>query len=225
MRVDDATAALADTSRRLRYARGHRAIWLAVALIVLGLAAVLVALIGMRAEAAGRDQQQDGEIAALAQLADSNAEAAQQLATQVQELGGTPEVVVPVPGERGPRGEPGEPGPAGPAGAPGSTGSPGLAGPTGPPGPPGENGQDGEPGAPGRDGAPGPSGPTGPPGPAGAPGPPGSAGPPPAGWTWTDALGRTQWCTRDTTSPDTAPTYRCTTDTSPVVRRAYATRS
>lgn len=222
MRVDDACTALAGTSRRLRYAPGHRAIWLAVALMLLGLVVVLVAVIGMRAEAAGRDQQQDGEIFALAQLADSNAQAAQRLATQVEELGGTPEVVVPVPGERGPRGEPGEQGPAGPAGPagmPGPTGSAGLAGPTGPVGPPGVDGQAGPPG---RDGAPGPTGATGPPGPTGAPG---ATGAPPAGWTWTDAFGRTQWCARDTTSPDTAPTYRCTTDPSPVMRRAYSTRS
>lgn len=54
----------------------------------------------------------------------------------------------------------------------------------------------------------GPPGPVGPAGPSGAQGPPGS---PPAGWTWTDELGRTYQCARDPESSDTSPTYTCTT--------------
>lgn len=50
--------------------------------------------------------------------------------------------------------------------------------------------------------------PAGPPGPAGPQGP---AGSPPASWTWTDTLGRTYECKRDANSPDTGPTYTCTT--------------
>jgi hypothetical protein len=37
----------------------------------------------------------------------------------------------------------------------------------------------------------------------------GTDGQPPAGWTWTDEAGRTQSCTRDADSPDTAPIYTC----------------
>lgn len=53
-----------------------------------------------------------------------------------------------------------------------------------------------------------PAGPPGPTGPQGVQGPPGS---PPAGWTWTDELGRTYHCQRDPSSPDSAPTYTCST--------------
>ncbi|MBK1785144.1 hypothetical protein [Prauserella cavernicola] len=38
----------------------------------------------------------------------------------------------------------------------------------------------------------------------------GADGKPVASWTFVDSLGRTQQCTRDTGSPDTAPTYTCT---------------
>jgi hypothetical protein len=51
--------------------------------------------------------------------------------------------------------------------------------------------------------------PAGPPGPAGPAGPPGADGKPPAGWTWTDVVGRTYECRRDPSSPDSAPTYTC----------------
>jgi hypothetical protein len=51
--------------------------------------------------------------------------------------------------------------------------------------------------------------PAGPPGPTGPQGLPGTAGQPPAGWTWTDTLGRTYQCTRDPKSPDSSPTYSC----------------
>lgn len=122
------------------------------------------------------------------------------------------------------------PGPAGPAGAPGSSGAPGPSGPPGPPGPsgipgpPGEPGADGQPppclaeagqcvGPQGSTGSPGPAGPQGEPGPAGPqgePGAPGAPGSPPASFTFIDADGRAQTCTRDPGSPDTAATYTCT---------------
>lgn len=44
-------------------------------------------------------------------------------------------------------------------------------------------------------------------------GPTGQQGPPPAAWTWTDpGSGQDMTCTRDTDSPDTAPTYTCAAD-------------
>lgn len=52
--------------------------------------------------------------------------------------------------------------------------------------------------------------PPGPPGPQGPQGQPGADGKPPAGWTWTDVLGRRYTCARDPNSPDSAPTYTCT---------------
>ena len=52
--------------------------------------------------------------------------------------------------------------------------------------------------------------PAGPPGPTGPQGVQGPAGSPPAGWTWTDTLGRNYTCTRNASSPDSAPTYTCT---------------
>lgn len=67
----------------------------------------------------------------------------------------------------------------------------------------------------------GPPGPTGPTGPQGVQGPPGS---PPAGWTWTDELGRTYHCQRDPSSPDTAPTYTCST-AAPTSTAAARTRT
>ncbi|MFL6144100.1 MAG: hypothetical protein ACJ72N_19825 [Labedaea sp.] len=108
------------------------------------------------------------------------------------------------------------PGPAGAPGPEGPRGDPGLAGPGGPagsPGPTGPPGGDGQAGAAGPQGTAGEAGPAGPAGPAGEPGPAGtdgSNGKPPAGWTWTDTAERTQSCTRDQGSPDTAPTYTCT---------------
>lgn len=132
------------------------------------------------------------------------ATAAQQLATQVRSLGATPVVQPPAP-MAGPAGLQGPAGVNGINGIPGSPGSPGMPGPTGPGGPPGAPGAAGVPGAPGLDG---PSGPPGPAGPQGQPGPPGA---PPAGWSWQDpSTGTTFQCTRDVGSPDSAPTYTCT---------------
>ncbi|MFE5628487.1 collagen-like protein [Streptomyces sp. NPDC056543] len=99
-------------------------------------------------------------------------EARDQLAAQVEELGGQP-----VAGPPGSRGQPGRtvvgpPGPIGPQGSPGETGP---AGPPGPTGPVGAVGPSGSPGVSGTDGV-GVPGPTGPPGPAGPQGEPGPAG-------------------------------------------------
>lgn len=94
------------------------------------------------------------------------------LATQVQELGGTP-----VAGKPGSRGEVGPSGPPGPQGEPGPIGPTGPVGPSGSPGDDGANGV-GQTGAPGSPGSPGQDGETvmGPPGPAGEPGPAGPQG-------------------------------------------------
>lgn len=101
-------------------------------------------------------------------------EARDQLAAQVERLGGQP-----VAGAPGSRGEPGKgaPGPSGPPGAQGDTGPPGPTGPVGPSGTPGVAGANGvgEPGAPGSPGADGEAI-VGPPGPAGEPGPAGPQG-------------------------------------------------
>lgn len=103
-------------------------------------------------------------------------QARDQLAAQVQRLGGKP-----VAGPPGSRGEPGV-GAVGPRGPTGEQGAPGPPGPSGSPGADGVEGDDGadgvgEPGAPGSPGADGASvvGPAGPPGAQGEPGP---AGPP-----------------------------------------------
>lgn len=151
----------------------------------------------------------------LRQQAATNADAAEALAEQVRSLGQEP--VVDVSELRGPRGRPGEPGergPAGPRGRPGEgeRGPPGPSGPPGPPGPEGEPGQPGGPGPTGPPGEPGEAGPQGEPGPAGPTGetgPQGEPGEPPASFTFEDALGRDQVCTRDPESPDSAPTYTC----------------
>lgn len=102
-----------------------------------------------------------------------------QLAAQVEQLGG-----LPIAGPPGSRGQPGRtvegpPGPSGPVGDPGPSGPAGKPGPSGPPGPsgsPGVAGTDGV-GASGPAGPTGPPGPTGPAGPAGQQGEPGPAGP------------------------------------------------
>lgn len=195
-----------------------------VAIVLVGLLALVAAFFLQRSAAREQDADQDRTIASLADRSDDNARAAQELAAQVRELGGVPRVVAPTPGERGPRGEIGETGMPGPQGEPGPSGIPGIPGqpgPAGPSGPGGANGEDGTPGADGASGEPGPAGPQGEPGPAGPQGPqgepgvPGQNGEPPAGWTWTDALGRNQSCVRDAESPDNAPTYTCTTQPPP----------
>ncbi|MGQ4513714.1 collagen-like protein [Streptomyces sp. DW26H14] len=119
----------------------------------------------------------------------SNA-ARDQLAQQVQHLGGTP--VAGPPGSRGepgkgevgPTGEPGATGPVGPSGPPGPSGKAGAkgkggsdgVGTPGPSGSPGAAGEAGQPGADGQPGAAGPQGPAGPAGPAGADGKDGTNG-------------------------------------------------
>lgn len=135
--------------------------------------------------------------------------AAQQLATQVRSLGATPVVQPPAP-VAGPVGAQGAAGVNGIPGPPGTPGLPGPTGPTGGPGPTGAAGVAGSVGANGQDGPPGPAGPAGPQGQPGAP------GAPPAGWSWQDpSTGTTFQCTRDAGSPDSAPTYTCTSQAPP----------
>jgi hypothetical protein len=67
--------------------------------------------------------------------------------------------------------------------------------------------------------------PAGPPGPTGPQGVQGPSGSPPAGWTWTDELGRTYHCQRDPSSPDTAPTYTCPTASPTTTTTAAAART
>lgn len=88
----------------------------------------------------------------------------------------------------------------------GATGRPGTAGTPGAVGTPGMDGKDG------ADGAPGPAGPAGPAGADGKDGTDGTDGKdgaPPASWTWTAPDGTAYTCTRDSGSPDDAPTYTC----------------
>jgi len=105
------------------------------------------------------------------ELTDAN-RARDQLAAQVERLGGSP-----VAGPPGSRGEPGTDA----VGPPGATGPPGVPGPVGPTGPVGRAGTSGEDGlgSPGPTGAPGEvgvAGPQGEPGPAGPPGTDGKDG-------------------------------------------------
>src|SRR5690554_3108581 len=120
---------------------GHRLVWAAIALIVLGMAWYV-----WRGET---------ERAELHELADQNYTAAEELARQVQEMGGTPRILPP-----GPPGEQGPPGPPGPQGERGERGERG---------PKGERGEDGADGVDGVDGVPGPPGPQGPKGDPGEP--------------------------------------------------------
>lgn len=104
-------------------------------------------------------------------------EARDQLAQQVERLGGSP-----VAGPPGSRGEPGKgaAGPSGPPGPQGERGASGEAGPVGPSGSPGTDGTGatGPAGTPGADGQSvvGPAGSQGEAGPRGEAGPPGAAG-------------------------------------------------
>lgn len=138
-------------------------------------------------------------------------EARDQLAAQVQQLGGKP-----VAGPPGSRGE-SIVGPSGPPGPPGADST--VPGPTGPPGDDGTDstvpGPSGVPGSPGQD-ATGVPGPAGQDGQDGADGVDGRDGRPPAGWTWTDLQGRSYVCTPvDGFDPD-APRYQCApTDPAP----------
>ncbi|GAA2681880.1 hypothetical protein GCM10010428_49790 [Actinosynnema pretiosum subsp. pretiosum] len=201
MTEDRIGAAVRQAADQARDDAGHRGIRLALAALLVGLAVLAGAVwSGWRSIDALRDR------------ADANAVVAQQLAEQIRADGGTPVVQPPHPAEQGapgPAGEPGaagEPGPQGPAGRDGRDGAipPCLTEPTqcrGPTGQPGADGVAGPAGEPGTDGTPGP---------AGEPGPPGPTGPPPTSWTWVDADGRTQSCTRDLSSTDNTPTYTCT---------------
>lgn len=134
------------------------------------------------------------------------------LATQVQQLGGTPVAGPPgsrgqvgptgpagEPGDRGPMGPPGPAGEPGPSGSPGASGEPGEPGPTGAPGDPGSAGEAGPPGA---KGDPGPAGPQGEQGPKGERG---EQGPAPSSWTFT-YQGVTYRCTP---TSDGSTKYAC----------------
>lgn len=145
------------------------------------------------------------------------------LAQQVRDLGGTP--VVAPPGLPGADGVPGVDGRDGRDGSDGRNGVDGKNGTTPPclSEPPqcrGANGSDGNDGNDGTAGQTGKDGADGAPGQDGAPGEDGADGKPPSGWTWTDSAGRTQTCTRDPGSPDSAPTYTCTapSDGPPLLR-------
>ncbi|WP_211246647.1 hypothetical protein [Amycolatopsis taiwanensis] len=198
-------------ARSARDSRSHRLIYVAGALLVLG-------IIGLAVLWWGQHQQ----IAQLRADGNTTASQAQQLAQQVRSLGGTPVVEPPVPGPQGPQGEPGAagaagaPGPQGPPGPVGVAGPPGPAGPSGAPGASGRDGKDGATGPAGPSGAQGPAGPAGPQGPQGPPGPPGPAGAsgapgqPPSGWTATYPDGSTETCTRSSNFDPSAPTYTCT---------------
>ena len=148
---------------------GHRLVWAAIALIVLGMAWYV-----WRGET---------ERAELHELADQNYSAAEELARQVQEMGGTPRILPPgPPGEQGPpgpqgeRGERGPKGERGPRGASGEDGVDGVDGQQGPQGEQGETGPQGPQGSQGETGPPGPPGPQGERGPKGDPGEPGKRG-------------------------------------------------
>lgn len=206
-----------------RDSRGHRRMWISLALLVLGVAAMLTVYLLDRASSARHDDEQDQALAAVSKQAADYSAAAQKLADQVRALGAQPVVQPPQPGERGAPGAPGIPGPPGPPGPAGRDGRDGTTPPClgdstqcrGATGPPGTDGQPGTPGAAGPAGPAGPPGPAGAPGADGQPGQPGANGQPPAGWTWTDVLGREQHCTRDPGSPDTAPTYHCSAQPPP----------
>lgn len=178
---------------------GHRLMWGLLAVVMAGLLAVTVAVLGGKS----REEELQRSVVALAE--------------QVTQLGGTPVVQPPgIPGPEGPQGQAGEDGADGRDGVDGTTppcatepaqcrGEPGRPGVDGV----GEQGEQGLPGEPGQD-ATGVPGPPGAPGSPGEKGDPGQNGAPPAGWTWTDNAGRQQSCSRDPGSPDSTPTYTCT---------------
>ncbi|MGZ3140789.1 hypothetical protein ACVDFE_02050 [Lentzea chajnantorensis] len=193
MTADDRiSTALHQAAEDARDRKGHRWMWVGLAAALAGLVWLAIANISHTNEISALDQQQRAA-----------AEAAQTLAGQVRELGGTPAVQPPAPGERGEQGTPGRDGVNGRDGTNGVT--------------PacvfessqcrGESGRDGQNGADGKDGKDGTNGVDGK---DGLDGQPGRDGVPPAGWSWVDGDGRTQSCARDAGSPDTAPTYTCT---------------
>ncbi|CRK59086.1 Flagellar hook-length control protein FliK [Alloactinosynnema sp. L-07] len=183
MTADDVAAKIAaETPGRLKDHRGHRAMWAAIGITVLGLLVAVLAAVVYVGETRSRDADQDRTISALEAVAEDNGAIARQLSEQIRGMGGTPAVVAPEPGERGPRGEPGEIGRTGLPGRDGRDGVDGqsppcLAEPTqcrGTDGVDGRNGVDGRDGAngtPGVDGSPGADGAPGERGPDGAPGP------------------------------------------------------
>lgn len=187
-----------------RHSNAHRLFAGFGALLLLGLL-----LLGWSVLSAhDANDQLNNQVGTLASQQQAAAEAGQQLATQVRQLGATPVVQPPGPvaglaGAQGPAGQNGVNG----VGIPGPPGSPGLPGPTGGPGP---TGVAGGAGAPGAAGSPGQDGQAGAPGPAGPQGQPGAAGSPPAGWSWQDPSGTTFQCSRNAGSSDSSPTYTCT---------------
>jgi hypothetical protein len=163
--------------------------WLVLTVALVAAAAVLFLVLDAR----GRDRERalNESVTALAQ--------------QVRQLGGTP-VVQP----------PGIPGPEGQSGRDGTNGRDGRDGVTPPcvSEPPQCRGADGEPGEPGEAGPSGQGGQNGQDGTPGKDGTDGVDGQPPASWSWVDGDGRTQSCTRNAGTPDTAPTYTCTAPSS-----------
>ena len=207
-----------------------------VAVAATGLAVAAVVLLLGRA--GGAESARADGAQAVAATAQVQAQAGLDLATEVERrcaLGGAMavdldalcgkaarvrEVVGPT-GASGAPGRDGQDGTDGRDGTPGVPGPTGAPGPTGPPGPPGVDGVGtpgpaGKDGAPGKDGQPGKDGANGA---DGAPGKDGAPGQPPAGWTFVDGGGQLQWCTRDVGSPDTSPTYTCTTAAPPEAQR------
>lgn len=201
--VHDATEqAVKDTGAR-------RLSWTALILLIVFLALGAI-YFGFRfSEMESRSEQQDQQLADAVAQVERNASAAQALEDQVRDLGATPVVEAPA---RGPQGDRGPMGPRGPQGEPGEDGEPGPPGPEGEPGVSGPAGTDGAPGEDGPPGPPGPQGEPGPPGVGGQPGVDGQDGQPPDSFTFVDGVGREQTCTRDLTSPDTAPTYTCSAE-------------
>lgn len=204
----------------------HRTERVTTAMLAIGLLAVVLTVGVLMLRLAQRVEVAEDRVAARDSLIDELAASQQRLVAQVDDLGGTPDTVVPVPGrgERGPagergergadglRGEDGTVGPSGPPGAPGRDGADGesIVGPAGPqgpagasiigpPGPQGEQGPAGPQGPAGESIA-GPTGPEGPAGPAGPQGEPGATGPAPETVYCVRAKGEDYWiCT--TTPP------------------------
>lgn len=157
------TDRIATTVEEARDTSGHRRMWIAAGLTILGILGFALVYLLDRSDLQDRLDQLDDRAAILRQHADNADDAARALADQVRRLGQQP-VVTPPPV---PPGTPGRDGATGPMGPVGPSGAPGPTGPSGPPGPSGAPGRDGKDGTDGTDGA---SGPSGPPGPTGAPG-------------------------------------------------------
>lgn len=200
------------TARRHRL-RGHRRSTLV--LIVVGVSSVLFLVGSVLIAQLGRDAAQT-QTAVVEDQRDATAAQASDLAAQIQLACASGALQGPVCEQAAQvRAEPvpGAPGLPGADGAPGRDGRDGLPGTPGVPGLNGTNGVDGKegtPGVPGADGATGPGGPAGADGAPGQDGVDGQDGKPPAGFTFTDADGLEQTCTRDPASPNDAATYTCT---------------